>query len=194
MEPVRDAFQWDRSARGSGGGRSPNRLLPDSMTPGRAAAIGVASRMAAPSQKPWPSTVSGSLITGTAPAVMQASIVAAGRRPWIARIGDPSGVPSRAAAAYAIAAVASRTANPAANPVGFLSGRRAAASHSTGLFFRGDEQPADAIGVRDDVMDGRDALREPVVCRHQRLSSCRVGRCGQDRVERAEARSFLEQA
>ena len=62
-----------------------------------------------------------------------------------------------------------------------------------GLFFRGGEQPADAIGVRDDVMDGRDA-GEPGVCRHERLSSCRMGRCGQDRVERAEARSFLEQA
>ncbi|MGO9161697.1 MAG: hypothetical protein ACLP7J_13455 [Streptosporangiaceae bacterium] len=42
-------------------------------------------------------------------------------------------------------------------------------------------------------MDGRDA-GESGVCRHQRLSSCRVSRCGQDRVERAEARSFLEQA
>jgi hypothetical protein len=72
-------------------------------------------------------------------------------------------------------------------------GRRGAASHSTGLFFRGDQQPADAIGVRDDVMDGRDA-GEPVVCRHERLGSCRVGRCSQDRVERAEAGSFLEQA
>ena len=69
----------------------------------------------------------------------------------------------------------------------------AAASHATGLFFRGGQQPADAIGVRDDVMDGRDA-REPGVCRHERLGSCGVGRCGQDRVERAEARSFLEQA
>jgi hypothetical protein len=62
-----------------------------------------------------------------------------------------------------------------------------------GLFFRGSQQPADAIGVRDDMMDGRDA-GEPGVCRHERLSSCRVGRCGQDRVERAEARSFPEQA
>ena len=72
-------------------------------------------------------------------------------------------------------------------------GRWAAASHSTGLFFRGGQQPADAIGVRGDVLDARDA-GEPGVCRHERLSSCRVGRCGQDRVERAEARSFLEQA
>jgi hypothetical protein len=72
-------------------------------------------------------------------------------------------------------------------------GRRGAASHSTGLFFRGGQQPADAIGVRDDVMDGGNA-GEPGVCRHERLSSCRVGRGGQDRVERAKARSFLEQA
>jgi hypothetical protein len=77
--------------------------------------------------------------------------------------------------------------------LGTHSGRRAAASLSTGLFFGGGQQSADAIGVRDDVMDDRDA-GEPGVCRHERLGSCRVGRCGQDRVERAEARSFLEQA
>ena len=77
--------------------------------------------------------------------------------------------------------------------LGMHTGRRAAASHPTGLFFRGGQQPADAIGVRDDMMDGRDA-GEPGVRRHERLSSCRVGRCGQDSVERAEARSFLEQA
>jgi hypothetical protein len=64
---------------------------------------------------------------------------------------------------------------------------------SRGLFFRGGQQPADAIGVGDDVMDGRDA-GEPGVCRHECLCSSRVGRCGQDRVERAEARSLLEQA
>lgn len=61
------------------------------------------------------------------------------------------------------------------------------------LLFRGGQQPADAIGVRDDMMVGRDS-GEPGVCRHQRLGSCRVSRGGQDRVERAEARSFREQA
>ena len=71
--------------------------------------------------------------------------------------------------------------------------RQAAASHPRGLFSRGSQQPADGIGVRDDMMDGRDA-GEPGVCRHERLGSCRMRRCGQDRVERAEARSFLEHA
>jgi len=32
-----------------------------------------------------------------------------------------------------------------------------------GLFFRGGQQPPDAIGVRDDMMDGRDA-GEPDAC------------------------------
>ena len=65
------------------------------------------------------------------------------------------------------------------------------ASH--GLFFRGGHQSADAIGVRDDMVDGRDT-GEPSVSRHERLSCCRVGCCGQHRVERAEAGCFLEQA
>ena len=72
------------------------------------------------------------------------------------------------------------------NPAGRSRGRDS--RHSPGR-----QQPADAIGVRDDMRDGCDA-GEPSVCRHERLSSCRVGRCGQDRVERAEARPFLEKA
>jgi len=72
-------------------------------------------------------------------------------------------------------------------------GRRAAASHPTGYSSGAASSLRNAIGVRDDMMDGRDA-GEPGVCRHERLSSCCVGRCGQDRVERAEARSFPEQA
>jgi hypothetical protein len=58
------------------------------------------------------------------------------------------------------------------------------------VIFPGSEQRADASGVRDDVTDGRDA-GEPGVCRHERLGTCRTGRCGKDRVEGPKARSFL---
>jgi hypothetical protein len=81
-------------------------------------------------------------------------------------------------------------AHPAPRGPGWQTGRR---EPSRGLYFRGGQQPSNAIGVRDDMVDGRDT-GEPGVCRHERLSSCRMGRCGQDRVERAEPRSFLEQA
>jgi hypothetical protein len=81
-------------------------------------------------------------------------------------------------------------AHPAPRGAEWQTGRR---EPSRGLYFRGGQQPSNAIGVRDDMVDGRDT-GEPGVCRHERLSSCRMGRCGQDRVERAEARSFLEQA
>jgi hypothetical protein len=104
----------------------------------------------------------------------------------LARPGMPAG--TIAESAISVGKDRARLAPPGP---GWQTGRRE--PFHRGLFFRGGQQPADAIGVRDDVMDGRDA-GEPGVCRHERLSSCRVGRCGQDRVERAEARFFLEQA
>ena len=42
-------------------------------------------------------------------------------------------------------------------------------------------------------MNGRDTGK-PGICRHEGLGSRRMGRSGQDRVERAKARSLLEQA
>ena len=104
----------------------------------------------------------------------------------LARPGMPAG--TIAESAISVGKDRARSAPPG---LGWQTGRRE--PFHRGLFFRGGQQPADAIGVRDDMMDGRDA-GEPGVCRHERLSSCRVGRGGQDRVERAEARSFLEQA
>jgi hypothetical protein len=69
----------------------------------------------------------------------------------------------------------------------------AAGAHGWQLCLLGKQQPAHAFDIRDDVTDRRDT-GEPAVCRHERLSSGRVRRGGQDRVERSKTRAFLEQA
>jgi S-adenosyl methyltransferase len=70
---------------------------------------------------------------------------------------------------------------------------RAKAGARLFFLFRGAEQLTNAVGVRDDVMDGRDAGK-PGVRRYDRVRTRGVGRRGQNGVEGAESRSFLVQA